>query len=393
MEGRHGFRPFLGFQKLEEGTLDHPCILADVERGKVQAKHPDLEDELSDLVHIQPIEILFHLLFQTAKAMPKDILLQRQVTRVEDGVFDHALQHVQFAFEALEGDQTTQLSEFLLVAAQQGQLELSRHAQGGLCPNVGVAVAVAAWPKPNAQHAHVESLPIGSAQGICHPGPQGGTGLEKDVLQVPNLTDGLFVRRGRFALEKRGQPQLMKSLSDAHQVVVLHRQGQVRDDGQNVPRIKLRGVRGQHDTHGVGGQHRPHVLLKAVATHALHEALERLRPAHVVELGVPGVFQGIDQDDLTLDVLDDAEQQRRPLLGIGLALSRKEGRQDVMGGIAALQSQLASLLQERDAQARLSDSVQGQREENPIEHLVGMAHHRPIILLFSHDGSKVTSYF
>jgi len=130
-----------------------------------------------------------------------------------------------------------------------------------------------------------------------------------------------------------------------------------------------------------------------MATHALHEALERLRPAHVVELGVPGVFQGIDQDDLTLDVLDDAEQQCCPFIGIGLALARKEGRQDVMGGIAALQSQLTSLLQERNAQARLSDSVQGQREENPIEHLVGMTYHRPIILLFSHDGSKVTSYF
>ena len=58
-----------------------------------------------------------------------------------------------------------------------------------------------------------------------------------------------------------------------------------------------------------------------MATHALHEALERLCSAHVVELGVPRVFQSVNQNDLAFDVLDDAEQQRRPLLGVGLVLT------------------------------------------------------------------------
>ena len=194
-------------------------------------------------------------------------------------------------------------------------------------------------------------------------------------------------------MEERRQAQLMKALADVHEVVVLHGQGQVGDDRQDVARVELRRMGREHDTHGVLREHGAHLVFKSVAAHPLHQALERLGTAHVVQLRVARVFQGVHEHHLAFDVLDDAKQQGRAFLRILLALPAQELGQDFMRCRPLLQAQLASFLEERDAQSCLAYAVKGQRQENAIEHLIGVTDHRLVILLLTHDGCKVTSYF
>ena len=108
---------------------------------------------------------------------------------------------------------------------------------------------------------------------------------------------------------------------------------------------------------------------------------------------VAGILKGVDEHDLALDVLNDAEQERRAFLGIGFALPFQKFFQNLMRRCTSLQPHFARLLQQGHAQSRLANAVQGQGQENPVEHLVRVAHHRLIILLLTHDGCKVTSYF
>ena len=96
---------------------------------------------------------------------------------------------------------------------------------------------------------------------------------------------------------------------------------------------------------------------------------------------------------MALDVLDDAEQQRRTFFRIRFALSFQKAFQNLMRGIAALQSHLARLLEQRNPQSSLANSVEWQRQKDAIEHLIWVADHRLVILLLTHDGCKVTSYF
>ena len=325
--------------------------------------------------------------------MQQHVLFEGQVAGIEDGLFNHALQQVQLALQPLEGDEAAQLAELLPVAPEQGQLQLAGHTQRGLGTHVGISIPVAPRPKANPKHAHVEPLPVRPAERIGHPGTQRAAGLEEDVLEVPDLADCLFVRRGRFALEKWRESELMQTLADVDQVVVFHRQGQIGDDRQDVAGIELRGVRREDHPHGVFGQHGTHLVFEPVATHALHETAKRFGPAHVVELGVSGILEGVDEHHLALDVLNDAEQQGRAFFGVMLALPLQELGQDVVGRVASLQPHVTRLLQQRNPQARLPNAIQRQRQENPVEHLVRVAHHRLIILLLTHDGCKVTSYF
>ena len=392
-EPRHGVCPLLRSEQRLERLGDHTGILADVQGSEMHPKHPDLEDELADLVEVQAIELGLHALFQTAQPMEQHVLLERQIARIEDGLLNHALQHVEFTFKPLECDQAAKLAELLFVAAQQGELQLAGHTQRGVCPHIGVAVSVSTRPKPNAQHAVVEPLPIRTSQGIRHAGAQGAARLKKHILEVPNLPDRLLVRGGRLALEKRGQSQLVQALSDVDQVVVRHGDGQIRDDGQHISGIELRRVGRQHHTHGILREHGAHLVLESMAPHALHQALERLRPAQVVQLGVPRIFEGVDQHNLALDVLDDPEQQGRSFLRVGLALAVQKVGQDVVGCRALLQAQFARFLQQGHPKACLAYAIQRQGQENAVEHLIGVADHRPIILLLAHDGCKVTSYF
>ena len=82
----------------------------------------------------------------------------------------------------------------------------------------------------------------------------------------------------------------MQALADVHEVVVLHRQGQIRDDRQHIPRVELGGVRREHHANGVLGQHRAHLVFQPVTAHTLHQTLERFGAPHVVQLRVTGVF-------------------------------------------------------------------------------------------------------
>ena len=130
-----------------------------------------------------------------------------------------------------------------------------------------------------------------------------------------------------------------------------------------------------------------------MAADALHQALERLGAAHVVQLRVARILKGVDEHNLALDVLDDAEQQRGPVFSILLALPAQEFRKNLVRCRPLLQPQLASLLEEWDAQPCLAYAVKRQGQENAIEHLVRVTDHRLVILLLTHDGCKVTSYF
>ena len=132
----------------------------------MQPKHPHLEHELADLVEVQSIELRLHLLLQPAQAMQKHILLQRQIAWIEDGFLDHALQHVKLPLQSFERDQATQLPEFLAVAAEKRELQLSGHPERGVSAHIGVAVSVSPGPKPNAQHPVVETFAIWPSQGI-----------------------------------------------------------------------------------------------------------------------------------------------------------------------------------------------------------------------------------
>ena len=194
-------------------------------------------------------------------------------------------------------------------------------------------------------------------------------------------------------MEERRQPELVQPLANFDQVVVLHGQGQVGDDGQDVSGVKLGGMGREHHADGVLRQHVPHLLFQPMATHTLHQTLERLCPAHVVQLGVTGVFKRVHKHDLTLDVLDDAKQQRRRLLGRGASLAGQKALQDVVRRVSALQSNFTSFLQQRHTQPRLTNPVQRQGQKDAIEHLIRVTHHRPIIPLFTHDSAKLPRTF
>ena len=185
----------------------------------------------------------------------------------------------------------------------------------------------------------------------------------------------------------------MQALADVHEVVVLHRHGQIRDDRQHIPRVELGRVRREHHAHGVLCQHRTHLVLQPMTAHALHQTLEGFGSTHVVQLRVTGVFQGIDQHHLALDVLDDAEQKGRTFVRALFSLAAQKTCENVVRSFTLFKAQITCLLQQGHAQSRLADAVQRQGQENPVEHLVRVAHHRLIILLLTHDGCKVTSYF
>ena len=303
------------------------------------------------------------------------------------------MQHVEFPLQTFERHEATQLPEFFAVAAEQRELQLSGHPKRGVGAHVGVAVSVASRPKPNAQHPIVESFTIRPTQSVGDARTQCGAGLEEHVLEVPNLANRLLVWRGRLALEERREAQLVQALSDLHQVVVLHGQGQVRDDRQHVAGVELGRVRSEHDAYGVLGQHGAHLVFEPVTTHPLHEAAKRFGATHVVELCVACILKGVDEYDLALDVLNDAKQERRAFLGIGFALPFQKVFQNLMRRRTSLQAHFTGLLQQGYAQSRLADAVQRQGQENPVENLVRVADHRLIILLLAHVGCKVTSYF
>ena len=130
-----------------------------------------------------------------------------------------------------------------------------------------------------------------------------------------------------------------------------------------------------------------------MAPDALHQALKRLCPAHVVQLRIPGVLERVNQHNLAFDVLDDAEQQRSSFFCVLFALPAQELSEDLVRCGPLLQAKLASLLEEWDAQSCLAYAVKRQGQENAIEHLVRVTDHRLVILLLTHDGCKVTSYF
>ena len=240
LEFRHGPFPIHGSQERIERLGHDTGVLTDVERCEMHSKHPHLEHELADLVQIQSVELGLHTLFKSMQAMEKDVLLEREVARIEDGLLNHALKHVQLALQSFEGDEAAELPEFLFVAAQQREFQFARHPECGVSAHIGVAISVSARPKPNPQHAVVQALAVGTTQGIGHTRAERRTRLKEHVLEVPNLPDGLLVRGGRLALKERRQAQLMKALADVHQVVVLHGQGQVGDDRQHVAWVKLR---------------------------------------------------------------------------------------------------------------------------------------------------------
>ena len=105
------------------------------------------------------------------------------------------------------------------------------------------------------------------------------------------------------------------------------------------------------------------------------------------------ILEGVDEHHLALDVLDDSEQKRRPFFRTLLSLAAQKIRKNVVGCGTLFKAQITRLLQQGNAQSCLANAVQGQGQENPVEHLVRVAHHRLIILLLTHDGCKVTSYF
>ena len=240
LEFGHGSFPIHGSQKRFERLGHDTSVLTDVERCEMHSKHPHLEHELADLVQIQSVELGLHALFESMQPMEENVLLEREVARIENGFLNHALKHVQLALQSFEGDEAAKLSEFLFVAAQQREFQFARHPECGVSANVWVAVSVSARPKPNPQHAVVQALAIRTTQGIRHTRAERRTRLKEHVLEVPNLPDCLLVRGGRLALKERRQAQLMKALADVHQVVVLHGQGQVGDDRQHVAWVKLR---------------------------------------------------------------------------------------------------------------------------------------------------------
>ena len=140
LKGRHCCGPRVRFEQRQEGFFHHPGVLADVQRREVHPKHAHLEHELADLVQVQAVELGLHTLFEAMQAMKEDVLLEREVARIEDGFLNHALKHVQLALQSFEGDEAAKLSEFLFVAAQQREFQFARHPECGVCAHVWVAV-------------------------------------------------------------------------------------------------------------------------------------------------------------------------------------------------------------------------------------------------------------
>ena len=64
-----------------------------------------------------------------------------------------------------------------------------------------------------------------------------------------------------------------------------------------------------------------------------------------------------------------------------------------MRRVATLQADFAGLLQQGHPQTRLTNPVQRQGQKDAVEHLIRVAHHRPIIPLFTHDSAKLPRTF
>ena len=208
--------------------------------------------------------------------------------------------------------------------------------------------------------------------------------MVEDVLQVPRLAHSLVVRGGWLRVEEWSQAQLVEQFPDAHQVVFFHGLGQVRDDGERIARVKLRWVRRQNHAHSIFSQDFPQVRLLPVPPNALHETLQRLRPAQIIELRIPRIFQGIHQDHLPFNVLDDTEQQVGFALCIMQALGSEKTIEDFRGRFGLVQSLVTGFLEQRHPQPGLPDSVQRQRQKNAIEYVKRMADNCTVLFSIFH---------
>ena len=96
-------------------------------------------------------------------------------------------------------------------------------------------------------------------------------------------------------------------------------------------------MRRQNHAHSIFSQDFPQVRLLPVPANSLHETLQRLRPAQIIELRIPRIFQGIHQDHLPFNVLDDTEQQ----VGFALCIMQPGKRktiEDFRGRFGLVQS-------------------------------------------------------
>ena len=165
----------------------------------------------------------------------------------------------------------------------------------------------------------------------------------------------------------------MEQVVRAFQVTRFDAGREVRDDAEGGAGIELRRVGGQHHADVLAAEGVREGVIQSPAGDPGQDASERLCALQIVEPVISGVFQGIHQDHLTLDVLDIPEQQPQTLL-FGQVHFRQVLGEEVHRRPALGQSIAAGFCKQRHAESRAPDPVERQGQENTVVDFKGARH-------------------